>query len=244
MINDWIIRRCKLERLTWELPIESLRIRVRRLSGEKKKSAEPGRHNPTLAHYLSFHTRTKGPGSYWHSLDIFQLKCSVCGRAHICCVLLKRLSPPAGGGWPCVVSRRLQGKAVGRSYCLRGAPTEPSRPVGLTDARTKNLVSIANWLRVQGRFTRLRLSSELRGEKRGCRWSNHGEQSVSRWGGAGKEWEAAHQGSPDLRCSVSTRHWFQLFPALTIVSLTKADTRRKQVKLASYGWLVIQRLPP
>ena len=93
MINDWIISRCKLERLTWELPIESLRIRVRRLSGEKK-SAEPGRHNPTLAHYLSFHTRTKGPGSYWHSLDIFQLKCSVCGRAHICCVLPKRLSPP------------------------------------------------------------------------------------------------------------------------------------------------------
>ena len=152
MINDWTIRRCKLERFTWELPIESLRS----LSG---KSAEPGRHNSAPQYYSSFPTRTKVTNFIFS--DIFRLKCSVCSQAHTCCALVKRLIHPAEGGWPCVVSRRRKGKAVGRS-CVCGPPTEPSRPVGSTAARTKNLVSIANcWCSCEYRVDPLGQSCHL-----------------------------------------------------------------------------------
>ena len=119
-------------------------------------------------------------------------------------MLVKRLSPPC---W--------------RRVTLRGQSALAGES-GRTElrARSANRAQSTSWfdgcenkkprfncqlvqLRVQGRFTRPKLSSELRGEK--WRWSIHGEQSVSRRGGAGKEWKAAHEGSPDLRCSVSTQ---------------------------------------
>ena len=191
-----------LERFTWELPIESLHS----ISG---KSGEPGRHNPTPQFYtLSFPTRTKWPGSSWHIIfsEISQVRCPMT-------YLLCSCEPPCWRRVTLCGQSAQEGESGRTERSVRGlSPVER-----LVRRMREQKISIANCCQRHSReygVDSLGRSCHLSwaGWKvQTCGWFFHGEQSVPRRGGARKEWEAAHEGPPDLRCSVSTPQSSQLF---------------------------------